>query len=936
MSRQHRPSGSPQACFLLLQITLVLLVASICKAVWADVPVRQQREGVETRNGTVPSKLPSKKNYFPSEITIGCLVPLDTADGVSFFSAIQLAVHHVSNDSSLLPGVRIKLVAANCTYTPFPGQMAGLHLMLEERPIAIIGPTTSSQVALLSGLAGTTRIPLLSYSATDPLLTTSRQWPYFMRTVPSDATKMEAIADLLALYRYRHFVAIFTDDRFGRNGISVLENILQNRWGLISMASFVPPSPALTVFRAEWKEHMSGQEGPSSPKADVYSLAAYDALLLVARAVHNVLSGDTTDGADSQNSLVEPVPPSQGPGAYNEDGAGSGSFPGVESGGVARAAGAAGAEGNSSSSDGSSRAAAAGSVFVSNSSAAGQEPGTWAHVPMPVVAPGDSASSLIPILSGAARSNFGPLLRDALLQASVMGATGRVRLTPEGDVKDGSVQLLNVWGSEFVTVGYWRMGKGFTTSDDPLAPAVQANSSTTLNLLFPGNLEKAPSGWLARQQDPLRIAVPNKKGYNQFVEILPPTAAQGNDRFTGFCLDLFRAAVARLPYELSYEFLQFGEGDATPSYTEMVYAVANHTYDGAIGDIAVLNFRSEAVDFTVPIQQSGLSLVSYVAPNDNPWISYHPFSWQMWLLLACLIVFSGLVLCFLESSHPAHLLRREYDRPHQEVMSYIWMSFAPVGFAKVRGIVKTSLGRILTVTWFALMIVVSSSYIAALTAALVLQKLQLPISSIYDAAGSDVMVGYQYGSFVYGYLVQLGFSPSRLVPLNSEQDYYEALTSQRVALIVDEDPYLNVFASQYCQMLRASQAFNVLNSAFAFQKGSLFGADISQALLELAQNGELQRIRSMYIKSTASSVDCIFSRLHLQSTASSVDCIFSRLHFQSTAFSVDCIFSRLHLQSTASSVDCIFSRLHLQSTASSVDCIFSRLRVLELPGASAS
>ncbi|CAI7836444.1 unnamed protein product [Closterium sp. NIES-54] len=756
---------------------------------------------------------------------------------------------------------------------------------------------------------------------------------------------------------------------------------------------------------------------------------AYDALLLVARAVHNVLSGDTTDGADSQNSLVEPVPPSQGPGAYNEDGAGSGSFPGVESGGVARAAGAAGAEGNSSSSDGSSRAAAAGSVFVSNSSAAGQEPGTWAHVPMPVVAPGDSASSLIPILSGAARSNC-----------------------------------------EWVQCG-------------------------------------APSGWLARQQDPLRIAVPNKKGYNQFVEILPPTAAQGNDRFTGFCLDLFRAAVARLPYELSYEFLQFGEGDATPSYTEMVYAVANHTYDGAIGDIAVLNFRSEAVDFTVPIQQSGLSLVSYVAPNDNPWISYHPFSWQMWLLLACLIVFSGLVLCFLESSHPAHLLRREYDRPHQEVMSYI------------------------------------CSYIAALTAALVLQKLQLPISHrrkyhfenslrwriylsvrliclrVSPAArgpSGTALPQHQFStscpppscpalscvplslplngeqeyykaltsffppfspsnlprpqsclmplnseqdyykaltSFFPPFspshvplpqsrLVPLNgeqeyykaltsffppfspsnlprpqsclmplnseqdyykaltsffppFSPShvplpqsrlvpltseqdyyealssqrvaivvgedplpqrlplsrapptlpptliphpqsRLVPLNSEQDYYEALTSQRVALIVDEDPYLNVFASQYCQMLRASQAFNVLNSAFAFQKGSLFGADISQALLELAQNGELQRIRSMYIKSTASSVDCIFSRLHLQSTASSVDCIFSRLHFQSTAFSVDCIFSRLHLQSTASSVDCIFSRLHLQSTASSVDCIFSRLRVLELPGASAS
>ncbi|CAI5475382.1 unnamed protein product [Closterium sp. Yama58-4] len=555
----------------------------------------------------------------------GCLVPLDTADGVSFFSAIQLAVHHVSQDPSLLPGVKIRLVAANCTYTPFPGQMAGLHLMLQEKPIAIIGPTTSSQVALLSGLAGTTRIPLLSYSATDPLLTTSRQWPYFMRTVPSDATKMEAIADLLALYRYKHFVAIFTDDRFGRNGISVLENILQNRWGwqhpvvarvalkrgkeyddarssleqlqqvrtsvmiihaggdgpdavlkagahywasvpavrsggaghvqfsrgylwitteptsstthstpifrysllpfppsfpspavelgmfsrgyvwitteptslqsftydgatasfmpqvqcslhstpllshvvishsplpvrsalssvagphiqgvlctalwfmlllprfscvpcivaffpshlfplspssphwqgLISMASFVPPSPALMVFRAEWKEHMSGQEGPTSAKADVYSLAAYDALLLVAQAVHNVLSGDATDSTDSQNALVEPIPPSQGPGAYNEDGAGSGSFPGDGSGGVARAAGTAGGAAGDVGAGGGSGAAAS-SVLVSNSSAAGQEPGTWTHVSMPVVAPGDPASSLIPLLAGAARSN---------------------------------------------------------------------------------------------------------------------------------------------------------------------------------------------------------------------------------------------------------------------------------------------------------------------------------------------------------------------------------------------------------------------------------------------------------------------------------------------------------------------------------------------------
>ncbi|CAI5987574.1 unnamed protein product [Closterium sp. NIES-64] len=69
-------------------------------------------------------------------------------------------------------------------------------------------------------------VPMLSFSATDPTLSSKGQFPYFVRLSHSDQMEMEVIADILQYYQWHQAIMIYSDDEFGHNGIDALTNIL--------------------------------------------------------------------------------------------------------------------------------------------------------------------------------------------------------------------------------------------------------------------------------------------------------------------------------------------------------------------------------------------------------------------------------------------------------------------------------------------------------------------------------------------------------------------------------------------------------------------------------------------------------------------------------------------------------------------------------------
>lgn len=114
--------------------------------------------------------------------------------------------------------------------------------------------------------------------------------------------------------------------------------------------------------------------------------------------------------------------------------------------------------------------------------------------------------------------------------------------------------------------------------------------------------------------------------------------------------------------------------------------------------------------------------------------------------------------------------------------------------------------------WLFLLLVITSSYTASLTSILTVQQLSSPITDIDSLIASTGRIGYQVGSFAYGYLKDSYKIPaSRLVSLKNPQEYEKALrlgtASGGVAAIVDELPYIEVFLKKQSDFKIIGQMF---------------------------------------------------------------------------------------------------------------------------------
>ena len=116
--------------------------------------------------------------------------------------------------------------------------------------------------------------------------------------------------------------------------------------------------------------------------------------------------------------------------------------------------------------------------------------------------------------------------------------------------------------------------------------------------------------------------------------------------------------------------------------------------------------------------------------------------------------------------------------------------------------VKSTLGRAVLVIWLFVVLIITSSYTASLTSILTVEQLSPTIRGISGLIASDVPIGYQRGSFVEDYLLQLNVAKGRLVPLDTLTSYDQALkkgpSNGGVGAIVDELPYVQLLLSSEC------------------------------------------------------------------------------------------------------------------------------------------
>lgn len=164
-------------------------------------------------------------------ISIGALVDFDSTIGPSAKEAIELAISDInqliSTNTGWLNGSHLSLLVVDTQNDAFQAAAAAMELLKEE-VVAIVGPQSTIGSHFIAHMSSTLQVPLVSYGATDPALS-EHQYPFFLRLSHNDVYQMRAVADLIKYYGWRTVVALYTDDDYGANGITALEDALMQQ-----------------------------------------------------------------------------------------------------------------------------------------------------------------------------------------------------------------------------------------------------------------------------------------------------------------------------------------------------------------------------------------------------------------------------------------------------------------------------------------------------------------------------------------------------------------------------------------------------------------------------------------------------------------------------------------------------------------------------------
>ncbi|KAI9116013.1 hypothetical protein K1719_012943 [Acacia pycnantha] len=405
----------------------------------------------------------------------------------------------------------------------------------------------------------------------------------------------------------------------------------------------------------------------------------------------------------------------------------------------------------------------------------------------------------------------------------------------KGQLDQSVFEVYNVIGTRERIIGSWSPGTGLVkTSGD----------SQLKDPLWPGDtLDKPPK---------LRIGVPRTNFSPEFVNV--DIYNSSKPLIYGFAITVFLKAVDVLPFPLkNYDFVPLpNQSRSDPmTYDDLLCKqMKDENLDAIIGDITIVENRTNCVDFTLPYLESSVAmLVTVKTASTSKMILFKPFHWLLWLNLSGIFVAATIIIIILERFKTSEITEEarltEKDRlTTKEVRQVRLNPFLVYKIDVLDKLESRAAGWLVILTSF-LFILILQVYTANLTSILMQGKTKEPsFKDENEIKSNNRCVGYRTGSWVRGLLIdQIGFSSSQLKALGSREEYSKALSNGTVVAIFDETPYLTRFLSKYkSHFMMTGPIYKTGGFAFAFPKKYGLASHFSTAILKVTRDAEAYRV----------------------------------------------------------------------------------------------
>ncbi|XP_065563333.1 glutamate receptor 1-like isoform X2 [Artemia franciscana] len=346
----------------------------------------------------------------------------------------------------------------------------------------------------------------------------------------------------------------------------------------------------------------------------------------------------------------------------------------------------------------------------------------------------------------------------------------------------------------------------------------------------------------------------------------------GNNRFEGYCKDL--ADLIANKTGIKYELRLVKDGkygvenpDVPGGFDGVIGELVRKEADIGIAGVTITSSRERVVDFTTPFMELGISIMIKKPVKQKPgFFSFlSPLAEEVWAAVGIVIVFVSLILYLVHRWSPMGNKKKVSPNGNVEMINEFdfWNSFwfTLSSLLKAGSVVlpRSVSGRIVGAVWWFFTLILISSYTANLAAFLTVERMVTPINSADDLAKQTEV---EYGTLQAGstrdffkfskiptYSKMWEFMSSRkhvFVKTYDEGIRRVKQSKGKYALLIESPKNDYVNERQPCDTMKVGQNLDAKGFGVATPLGSPLRERINLAVLDLKENGDLQRLENKW------------------------------------------------------------------------------------------
>ncbi len=303
-----------------------------------------------------------------------------------------------------------------------------------------------------------------------------------------------------------------------------------------------------------------------------------------------------------------------------------------------------------------------------------------------------------------------------------------------------------------------------------------------------------------------------------------PFSFKNEEGWSGFSIELWREVADEL--ELEYKFQE------TSNFADLLGALTNGSVDAAVANISVTYEREQRMDFSQPIFDSGLMVLSSVDGQPSVVGTLLSRDLLLWLAGAAGLLLIAAHLIYFSERRNNENFQHSYIRGLGEGIWWAFNAILNAGFDIVTP--NSRMGRVLGFMMVLLGLFVVSAFVAQVTATLTVGKLNAQVAGYEDLY--DKRVGTTSGSTSANFLIAKSI---RHRGYESVEDVIKALEDGKIDAMVHDAPIVAYYAATVGKgrFTTVGRLFQPEKYGIALPSGSEYTEKINLALLRLRENG---------------------------------------------------------------------------------------------------